>query len=95
MNTKRAIMIDLKEAVRIAIESVQTLYKDVSIEEAMLEEAELSEDGQFWLVTVSFLRPVPKSPIEAMTGQHGALAYKILKIQTETGTVQSMKSRMV
>ena len=88
-------MIDVKNAVRTAMEYVHALYQDDKIDDVMLEEVELSTDGQFWLVTVSFVRPVAKSPIEAMTGQHGAPAYKVLTIHAETGNVHSMKIRTV
>ncbi len=86
-------MIDAKEAVRIAFEYVQELYKPEEIPHLTLEEVELSSDEGFWLVTVSFLKALSKSPIEAMTGQHGTPTYKILKIHAESGQVHSMKIR--
>ena len=86
-------MIDAKKAVRIALEYVQELYKPEEIPHLALEEVELSSDEGFWLVTVSFLKSAPQSAIEAMTGQHAASTYKILRIQAEGGQVHSMKIR--
>lgn len=91
-------MIDAKEAVRIAFDYVQSLYAAEEIPHLTLEEVELADSGgdgseRFWLVTVSFLKPVPKSAIEAMTGQQGAPTYKILKIRAADGQVHSMKIR--
>ncbi len=89
-------MIDAKEAARIAFEYVQEVYKADEIPHLSLEEVELSSEGDFWFVTVSFLRPVSKSPIEAMTtGQLGTATYKVLKIQAEGGQVHSMKIRTI
>ena len=88
-------MIDAKEAARIAIEYVRALYESDEIPQLVLEEVELAKDGKFWLVTVSFLRPVARSPIEAMTGQHGPTAYKVLEVDAETGQLHSMKMRTV
>ena len=88
-------MIDAKEAVRIALDYVRTMYEAEGIEHFVLEEVELAKDERFWFVTVSFVRPVAKSPIEAMTGQHGAAATKVLELHSETGQVHSMKNRTV
>ena len=88
-------MIDVKEAVSTAMDYVQALYKPEHIPEFVLEEVELTADGKFWLVTVSFMRTAAKSPLEAMTGQHGAPAYKVVKIEADTGQVLSMKIRTV
>ncbi len=88
-------MIDAKDAVRIALDYVQTMYKPEDIPQLILEEVELSKEEDFWFVTVSFLPSAAKSPIEAMTGSRGAQAYKVLRIHAETGLVHSMKMRTV
>ena len=61
------------------------------IEDLRLEEVELSQDKQFWLITLGFdcvnrnnrLQVVPQYARE----------YKIFKINAETGEVESMKIR--
>lgn len=88
-------MIDAKEAVRIATESMQGFYRPEQIPELSLEEVELSRDEKDWLVTLSFTRPVGRSPIEAMTGQGGAVTHKQIAVRAEDGQVRSMKTRQV
>lgn len=86
-------MIDVKEAVRIALEAVRELYTQVP--QLTLEEAELGKDGKTWIVIVSFSRPFAKSTIEAMTGHSGTTTYKKLEIDSETGIVRAMKMHQV
>lgn len=86
-------MINVKDAVRIALEYVQELHEPEELPHLTLEEVELSADEVFWLVTVSFLKTAAQSAIEAMTGQQGTPTYKILKIHAESGQVHSMKIR--
>ena len=88
-------MIDAKEAVRIALDYVRSLYESEEIAHLTLEEVELSPESEFWLVTVSFSAPAAKSPIEAMTAQYGPPTYKVLKLRTDAGQVHSMKMRTV
>ena len=88
-------MIDAKEAVRVALEYVRTMYEAEEIPHLTLEEVELSPEQEYWLVTVSFLSPFARSPIEAMTSQHGPAMYKTLKLRAEDGQVHSMKIRTV
>ena len=88
-------MIEAKEAVRIAMEAMGELYPKEQVPHLALEEVELSSDGTFWLVTVSFARHVAKSTIEAMTGQPATTTYKKLEIHAETSVVHSMKAHQV
>ena len=74
--------IDLKQAVRIAMESVADLYEaqGYQLGDLLLEEVERS--GDQWLVTVGFTRPA--------TGIGSALAgprraFKRVRIDAETG----------
>ena len=81
--------IDVKKAVAIAIqyfrELIQHQYADLE-----LEEVELSEDGNFWFVTLGFTR---------MAGSLGQMfqpptrAYKMIKINATTGEPEAMKMR--
>ncbi len=47
-------MINIKEASQKVIEQVNSLYPNRNLGDILLEEAELSDDGQFWIITVSF-----------------------------------------
>jgi len=46
--------IDIKTAVRRAMEFVRDVYEGVELKDLALEEIRLSEDDQWWLVTVGF-----------------------------------------
>ena len=90
--------IDVKQAVRTATAFVRDIYAEQvqPVNNLRLEEVELSDDGRLWLVTLGFDRP-----IEQATGAYAdisaALAfpqtvrdYKIIKVDADTGNVQSM-----
>lgn len=88
-------MIDVKEAVRIAMEAMVDLYQAKEVPHLTLEEVELGKDGASWVVIVSFSRSFAKTTIEAMTGQQGTTTYKKLVIDGETGAVRSLKMHNV
>ena len=71
------------------------LYPKEQTPQLALEEVELSDDGKFWHVIVSFSRQHAKSTIEAMTGQQGTTTYKKLEIHAETGLVHAMRMHQV
>lgn len=82
--------IDLKQAVRLAIESVADLYEAQGYElgDLLLEEVERS--GDQWLVTVGFTRPA--------TGIGSVIAgprraFKRVRIDAETGKFLGMEIR--
>lgn len=81
--------IDLKQAVRIAIESVADLYEAQGYElgDLLLEEVERS--GDQWLVTVGFTRPA--TGIGAIVGPRRA--FKRVKIDAKTGNFLGMEIR--
>jgi hypothetical protein len=71
--------IDAQEAVRIAMDAMRAMV-----------------DGErAWIVTLGFTRAGHRSAIEAMTDQAGARAYKAIRIEVESGTVTSMKNRLL
>jgi hypothetical protein len=88
-------MIEAKQAVKIAMETMAELYAEGQVPHLTLEEVELGQDGATWAVLVSFSRTFAKSTIEAMTGQPGTTTYKKLEIDAETGVVRSMKMYQV
>jgi len=87
-------MISIKEASQKAIEHITTLYPNRNLGDILLEEAEISEDGQFWIVTVSFQRPSVSGGVgeSVFTGNR---SYKVFKILVENGEVRSMKNGML
>jgi hypothetical protein len=85
-------MIDVKQAAQSASNFINGLYSNETISDVRLEEVELSEDGKYWLITLSF--PLPASLGVVYLGG-GGRQYKLFKIDADTGEVLSMKIRDV
>jgi hypothetical protein len=92
-------MLDVKEAAHRASEYFAGLYGDQSVSNVQLEEVELTDDGQYWLITLSYplfpprmaLAGNPELPINLALKRK----YKVFKIDAKTGEVKSMKIRNV
>ena len=84
-------MLDVKEAAQKASEYFATLYTDEGIHSVQLEEVEISDDGKYWLITLSY--PMP-GQLPTIDPNHKR-KYKVFKIDAETGQVVSMKIRNV
>ncbi len=92
--------------VQQAVMAAQNYFKSIKtmmgkpIQDLRLEEVELSEDKKYWLITLGFNHPIntPKNPL-GIPGINEIpkfeREYKIFKIDSETGQVQSMKIREV
>lgn len=93
--------IDARGAVMAAKKYFDDLQELIgnTLQDILLEELELSEDKKFWLITLGFNRPVhkTKNPLipEIMPSPEYKREYKLFKIDSETGEVQSMKIREV
>lgn len=87
-------MINIKEASQKAIEHINSLYPNRNLGDILLEEAELSDDGQFWIITVSFQKPAVTGGVgeSVFTGNR---SYKIFNLLAENGEVRSMKNGML
>ena len=97
--------INVKDAVRIAVEYVRDLFATEQLIDLRLEEVELSDDGEYWYVTLGFSRPelqkqhdavgtaVAGAILGALRPQTLARDYKIVKIHARSGDVQSVKIR--
>jgi hypothetical protein len=89
-------MIDVKQAVSIAISHLNELYPDTELAGIMLEEVELSSDGKHWLVTIGFDKP--KKYTGAVIGFPFPVAatervYKTITISSDKGQFVSMRMR--
>lgn len=83
---------DVKQAVKLALDFFTNLYRGkLSSSDVLLEEVELTEDGKYWLITLSYPIANPLS----ITKQLKKREYKVFKINVESGKVQSMKIREV
>jgi hypothetical protein len=81
-------MLDVKEAAQRASDYFAVLYADQGVSKVQLEEVELTDDGQYWLITLSF-------PITPSLSLPAKRKYKVFKIHATTGEVKSMKIRKV
>ncbi len=93
-------MIDVKQAVKVAAEYLVDLYAPDAFSDVQLEEVELTEDENYWLITLSYKKPMTEVNLLGPIGIMADLAknekgYKIFKIEADTGKVVSMKIRIV
>lgn len=88
-------MVPVKDAVAAAAGQLTALLPDV--EGVLLEEAEITGDDRYWLVTLSCfqVQPTPTSPTGIFAGIFPLKqrVYKVFKIDRRTGEVRSMKMR--
>ena len=82
-------MLNVKDAVKVATAYFADLFPDAR--DARLEEVEMSDEGPWWDVTVSFELPAA-TPIEAMLAQRSR-EYKIIKVNRDSGEPHSIKIR--
>jgi hypothetical protein len=81
-------MLDVREAAQKASEYFAGLYQEQQPHNVQLEEVEMSEDGNYWLITLSY----PQTELDVLSYKR---KYKIFKIDAKTGEVRSMKIRKV
>ncbi len=85
-------MINVNEASGIAVEHLKKLYPDQDLGKILFEEAELTDDDRFWIITLSYKSPVAAGGV----GQSvfvGDRSYKVFKLLAENGDIRSVKSR--
>jgi hypothetical protein len=87
-------MLDAKQAVANAMQSIQELYMPEKLEGLMLEEVQLSDDGHFWLITVGFTQATAgNNPIATTAGNPKPRVYKVVKIDADKGKMIAMNIR--
>jgi hypothetical protein len=84
--------LEVKKAAQLAKEYLADIMS-VPASEVLLEEVELSDDGRFWLVTLSYPAPAP-NPILVITGRNNR-EYRIVKLLAENGQFESIKIRIL
>jgi len=90
-------MVDIKQAVKIAMEFVTDLYDQDSVKNLLLEEVELSGDEKNYAVTIGFDMgekqvPAPPSfPSESTPSRRNRI-YKLILINIDSGKPVSMNS---
>ncbi len=89
---------NVKDAVKKAIESIVDVFKSENLENIGLEEVLLNEDENIWEVTIGFSRPWDYPKAGFMTGlqpQNPKREYKIVRIDNESGEAKSIKIREI
>ena len=86
---------DVKEAVLAAKEHVAEIFADEPIENVGLEEVEFDESNRVWAVTIGFSRYWGRSMDNVFRALGTARDFKVVRIEDETGRVQSVKHRAV
>jgi hypothetical protein len=76
-------MITVKEAVKNATLFFAEVFPNAT--DVRLEEVELSDEGPWWNVTLSFPGPSPTSAIASVLGGQQGRIYKLVKIDAESG----------
>lgn len=93
-------MIDIRNAANSAviyIQGIQDLLQ-TSLDNLRLEEAEISEDSDFWLITLGYDKPERKSTsslggMNLDFSRYPSREYKLFKINADSGEVAAMKIR--
>jgi hypothetical protein len=78
---------------RAYLRSMKSMLGDSDIKNIRLEEIQVSEDDQFWLVTLGFDRVLDED--EALVPNQTRREYKLFEIDSSTRKVKSMKIRVV
>ena len=92
-------MIDVKQAVKAAIDAAIEFYAGREIKGVQLEEVEKSTYDKEWLVTLSFFVPDPNPPVSIIdlamqsSNKKYERKYKVFKVNVDSGDVTSMKIR--
>jgi len=92
-------VMNVKDAVRKAMEYVTEVFKSENPENIGLEEVILNEDENIWEVTIGFSRPwdYPQSGLfmGGLQPQNPKREYKIVRIDNKSGEVKSIKIREI
>lgn len=93
---------DVREAARTAKQYICDVFADEEIDEVVLEEVDFDDQSDLWRITISFLRPRGRmNKFEAAASGYPAgtptmrRSFKIVNIEDDSGTVVSLKHRVV
>ena len=88
---------DVKEAVRTALQHLATSFDDEEVVDPALEEVKLDYDSDEWLITFGFERPwdPPRSNFLTEYEILKRRTYKVVRIDDESGKVLSLANRVL
>lgn len=88
---------NVKEVVTHAKQHVRDLFAEESLTNIGLEEVELDEQSNEWIVTIGFSRPwdAPSNSLAALANPsiYPRRAYKIVRVANSNGAILSVKNR--
>jgi hypothetical protein len=93
-------MIDVKQAVRSAMEFARELFGEQELRHLRVEEVELSEDERTWNITLGWVEPAIREKYALVQGTDEGVqklprVYKLFTVDAERGTVRGTKIRYV
>ncbi|WP_081413113.1 hypothetical protein [Chitinilyticum aquatile] len=88
---------DVKQAVKIAKDYVLELFSDEELVNVGLEEVELVQPDDEWVVTIGFSRPwdAPSNTLAAIASGGPRRAFKVVTISNSSHNVLSVKDRIL
>ena len=87
---------DVKQAVGLAKQHILDLFADEKITNLGLEEVELDEQANEWIITLGFSRPwdEPRNAVAALAQSNlPRRSYKVVRISDKLNHVVSVKNR--
>lgn len=93
--TDSSFRVGVKDAVKSAVSFVNEMYEGQALKDLLLEEVEMEQEADAWLVTIGFsLSQEDVSPSHASTTSRKLRrVYKVVTINAQSGVPLSMKIR--
>lgn len=83
--------IGVKDAVTNAMRFVGDMYEGQGVQDLLLEEVEMAQGGDEWLVTIGFSLKKTDSIIKPIANTKAQRKYKVVKVDAYSGEPLSMK----
>lgn len=83
--------VGVRDAVRIAMNFVGDMYEGQHLQDLLLEEVEMAQGGDYWLVTIGFSLNDTDSIIQPIANRKPGRKYKAVKVDAHIGEPISMK----
>lgn len=88
--------LDVHQAVKAAITFFEESFSVMRLRNVQLEEVDLTEDGNLWLITLGYDDPAissTPSPLDALTRPRPLRKYKVVHVDAKTGKGVAIKNR--
>jgi hypothetical protein len=92
--TESSFRVGVKDAVKAAMSFINEMYDGEPLKDVLLEEVEMAQEANAWLVTVGFSLPQEEAGANAPAGSKRLKRiYKIVTINAQSGVPLAMKIR--